>query len=181
MFNHSTLLHNIQLIPADRHAAHHFASDLHKAEVATREATRGVRTRSIGGKEGQKKTQGIWSLSPISSGSEEETVCIIASVQLLSVLAWVPPGVLLYTLQRESLSCRMDEKRGTLGRASGRIFPRRKRPNNCIHIMPARAAKYTEEGKMCRIRIVWKRDVSLGEESHRREGKQPLEEFIQKL
>lgn len=47
--------------------------------------------------------------------------------------------------------------------------------------MPARAAKYTEEGKMCRIRIVWKRDVSLGEESHRREGKQPLEEFIQKL
>lgn len=73
-----------------------------------------------------------------------------------------PPGVLLYTAQCESLSCRMDEKCGTWGRASGRIFPRRKWPNNCIHIMPVPEAKYTEESKMCRIRIVWRGDVSLG-------------------
>lgn len=87
---------------------------------------------------------------------------LIVNSLLLPVLAWVLPGVLLYTVQCESLSCRMDEKCGTWGRASGRIFPRRKWPNNCIHIMPVREAKYTEEGKMCRIRIVWRRDVSLG-------------------
>lgn len=37
------------------------------------------------------------------------------------------------------------------------------------------------KAKCAELELFGKRDVSLGEESHRREGKQPLEEFIQKL
>lgn len=68
----------------------------------------------------QRHEKRKWVRVCLSNGSGEETVCIIVSVVLLSALARAPPGVLLYTLQRENLPRRMDEKRGTWGRASGR-------------------------------------------------------------